>query len=409
MEIPLISKKAKKTNELSSFYSAYEVLLRTAKTNVNYINEQPSDLVKFCNILKEVKTNNKRIHIVGTGRSGKVGMLLGEILKNIGFSVSHLGKSLARPVRPDDVVIGVTGSGWTSFTIKAIQDSIRKKAKILVFTGDKHSIAARLADSIIPMPRGYIRDTSLAAEAADSIILIPRGHIKENHTTVSHAPLTPMGTVFEMTSMAIGIGVVSGLNDDSTVKGFNEGINEVLKAAEITLENIKRNEEPIRQFIDTLESYSFRPEKKVWLFGSGLDSIIASISSIRLSHLKINVKSAYDWRFRRKDDLFVAISGSGVSTSTLERVESAKSSGMKIIGLTSFPHSKLTKCSDFFLGIEGRSEKISADLRQISDLSFSVPSFEYVAAITLDSCVAQLAMDLGISEMEMKAEHANIE
>ena len=117
------------TNELSSFYSAYEVLLRTAKTTVNYINENPSNLVKFCNTLNEIKTRNKIIHIVGMGRSGKVGMLLGEILKNIGFSVSYLGKSFAKPVRRDDVVIGVTGSGWTSFTIRAIQDSIRKKVE----------------------------------------------------------------------------------------------------------------------------------------------------------------------------------------------------------------------------------------------------------------------------------------
>ncbi|MHA2247552.1 MAG: SIS domain-containing protein [Candidatus Hodarchaeales archaeon] len=405
----MTSKKTNQANKLSSFYSAYDVLLRTAKTTVNYINEKPSNLVKFCNTLKDVKEKKRRIHIVGMGRSGKVGMLIGEILKNIGYSVSYLGKSLARPVRPGDAVIGVTGSGWTNFTIKAIQDSIRKKAHILVFTGDKHSIAARLADSILPMPRGYVRETPLATETADSIILIPKGHVKEKSMMATHAPLTPMGTVFEMTTMAVGIGVVLGLNDDSSVKGFNEGVNEVLKAAEITLDNIKKNEEHIQQFVNTLESYSYRPEKKVWIFGSGLDSIIASISSIRLSHLKINVKSAYDWRFRRKNDLFVAISGSGVSTSTLERVESAKSSDMKIIGLTSFPNSKLTKCSDFFLGIEGRSEKISADLRQISDLSFSVPSFEYVAAITLDACVAQLAMDLDISEKEMKAEHANIE
>jgi D-arabinose 5-phosphate isomerase GutQ len=77
--------------------------------------------------------------------------------------------------------------------------------------------------------------------------------------------------------------------------------------------------------------------------------------------------------------------------------------------LTSFPGSTLAKQCDLFLKIEGRPEKISVDLRQISDLDFFVPSFEYVSAITLDSCVAQLAQDRGITESEMKAEHANIE
>lgn len=381
---------------MSSFYSAFNLLVRTAKRTVNSINEKPPSLVQFCKTLEEARKKDKRIHLVGMGRSGKVGMLLGELLKNVGCKVSYLGKSLAKPVRANDVVIGITGSGWTRFTINTLQESISRGAKILVFTGDQHSLAARLADSIILIPRGYVKEK-----------FAPISHAPL--TPVSHAPLTPLGTVFEMTAISIGIGVVSGLRDESSVKGFNEGVNEVLKAAEMTLSNIKRNEQPLQQFIATLESYSGQLSKKLFVFGSGFDSIIASISSIRLSHLRINCKSNYDWRFRRKDDLLIGISGSGVSTSTLERVESAKSAHMSIVGLTSFPESELAKNSDIFLDIEGRTEKISADLHQISNLSPLIPSFEYAAAITLDSCVAQLAMDLGISETEMKEEHANIE
>ena len=385
-----------KSQNLSSFYSAFNLLERTAKRTVNSINENPPCLVEFCKTLEEARENEKRVHLVGMGRSGKVGMLLGELLKNVGFKVSYLGKSLAKPVRKDDVVIGITGSGWTSFTINSLQESISKDAKILVFTGDQHSLAARIADSIILIPRGYLKEKFTATSHTPL-------------TPVSRAPLTPLGTVFEMTTMCIGIGVILGLRDDSSVKGFNESVNEVLRAAEMTLNNIEKDEEPIQRFITILENYSAQIGKKVFVYGSGLDSIIASITSIRLSHLRINCKSNYDWRFRRKDDLLIAISGSGVSTSTLERVDSAKSAQMRIVGLTSFPESELAKSSDVFLPIEGRSEKISADLHQISNLSFLIPSFEYAAAITLDSCVAQLALDLGITEMEMKEEHANIE
>jgi len=329
------------------------------------------------------------------GRSGKVGMLFGEMLKNIGFSVSYLGKSLAKPVRANDIVIGVTGSGWTNFTIKTLQDAIQRGAKILVFTGDQHSLAARLADAIILIPKGYKKEG--------------RRDTPTKKKEDLHAPLTPMGTVFEMTAMAIAFGVVSGLRDVHSVKGFNEGINEILRAAEMTFSNIKKNEQPIQKFINSLESYAHLPERFLFVFGSGLDSIIASITSIRLSHLKINIHSTYDWRFRKKDDLLVSISGSGVSTSTLERVKSAKSSEMKILGLTSFPDSLLAKECDFILEIEGRPEEISADLRQITDLSYFVPSFEYAAAITLDSCVAQIATNQGITEESMREEHANIE
>jgi D-arabinose 5-phosphate isomerase GutQ len=176
-----------------------------------------------------------------------------------------------------------------------------------------------------------------------------------------------MGTVFEMNSLVVGMGIFSGLSDESSVKGFNEGVNEALRAAEITLSNLKKKGEPLLELISLLESFSCHPNKQMFIYGSGLDSIVASISSIRLSHLKINVKSNYDWRFRQKNDSLIAISGSGVSTSTLERVESAKSANMKIIGLTSFPGSTLAKQCDLFLKIEGRPEKISVDLRQISD------------------------------------------
>ncbi len=38
-----------------------------------------------------------------------------------------------------------------------------------------------------------------------------------------------------------------------------------------------------------------------------------------------------------------------------------------------------------------------------------LPSFEYAAALTLDSCVAQIAENKNITEEYMRTEHANIE
>ncbi len=385
MELPL---KKHLLDDISSFYSAYDSLITQGKKVVNNINVNPSSLVEFCKYLEEVRDAGDRLHVVGMGRSGKVGMLIGELLKNIGIKVSYLGKSLARPVRENDVVFGVTGSGWTNFTANALQDSLKKGANVIAFTGNSRSIAGRLADSIIEIPQGYS---------------------KRSREQLGRAPLTPMGTMFELSSLLVGIGVVSGINDGSIVKGFNQGINEVLNAAEVTLSKIKKNELPIKQFIRNIESFSAKSGKNVYLFGSGLDSIVASMASIRFNHLKIDVKSAYDWRFRRENDLLIAISGSGVSTRTLERVMSAKSVPMKVISFTSFPKSKLAQNSDLFIEIEGRTEKTNAYLQQISKLKHFIPSFEYVTSITLDACVAQLALDLGISESEMEAEHANIE
>jgi D-arabinose 5-phosphate isomerase GutQ len=378
------------TDDFSSFYSAYQRLLKAGKRAVNFINQAPPQLMEFCDHLFKAKENQKNVHIVGMGRSGKVGMLLGEILKNIGFRISYLGKSLAKPVREGDLVIGVTGSGWTPFTCTSLDDSIQQGAKILVMTRDPRSKAARLADTVIEIPHPDID-----------------GFEGENNS--NHAPLTPLGTMFEMNALLMGMGIFMGLNDDSTIKGFNDGVNRVLSASEATLSHIKENEQILSRVIRLIENYSHKPKKKVYIYGSGLDAIIGSMTSIRLIHCYVNIKSNYDWRFRNVDDLLIAISGSGNSTSTLERVESARSAEMKVIGLTSFPNSKLARNSDIFMKLEGRTESQAVDLRQITDLRFLIPSFEYVTAIFMDSCVAQLAHDLKISESEMRKEHANIE
>ncbi len=121
------------------------------------------------------------------------------------------------------------------------------------------------------------------------------------------------------------------------------------------------------------------------------------------------MKSSYDWRFRQKNDLLVAISGSGISTRTLERVTSAESSNMKIISLTSFPKSIIAQKSEIVNELAGRNYQYDPYLLQINDLDLFSPAFEYVAALFLDSCVAQIANDQGITEESMRAEHANIE
>ena len=77
----------KTKSENSAFISAYQLLMRTAKRTVNSINQDPHNLAIFCQTLSNALENEDRqIHIVGVGRSRLIGMILGECLKNIGFS-----------------------------------------------------------------------------------------------------------------------------------------------------------------------------------------------------------------------------------------------------------------------------------------------------------------------------------
>lgn len=378
----------KNEENLLSFYSAFEVLVQTTKKTVQSINEYFSSVDNFCNYLCAAREENKTIHFVGMGRSGKIAMLFGEMLKNIGFRVSIIGKSLARPVSSGDVVCAITGSGWTSFATNALELSIKKRANILVITGAEQSKAARLADEFV---------------------LLPQGYKKKDVKTFFHAPLTPMGTIFEMMALVVATGIVFAVNSENHQRGFNEGVNQLISSSKLTFANFSTNKHIISETIRIFGSYINNPTKKVFFFGSGVDAIIATIASIRFVHLKIKVKSAYDWRFRQKDDLLVAISGSGVSTRTLERVTSAKKSNMNIISLTSFPNSIIAKESDIVIELAGRDRQYDPHLLQINELDLFTPAFEYVAALYLDSCVAQMANDQRISEESMRAEHANIE
>ena len=318
---------------------------------------------------------------MGVGRSGKIGMILGECLKNIGFynRVSYLGKNLAQSVRKEDVIIAVTGSGWTNFTTTVLEYSIRKKGKILTFTGASDSKAAKLSDVIIQSPLGF-QPQDQTYPFVDKL-----------------DPLSPLGTVFELTTMVIGIGVINGVFQGSCTKGFNEATTEILRIAEKTLDDLKRNPKLYNQ-IRSLSDYCDKTQAKVFFYGSGLNNFISTMSSIRFQSLGMNVHSMSDWRFRRKGDLLIALSGSGVSESTLNLIKSAKASQMTVFGITSFPQSKLARKSDDFMILRGRKEETSPDGLQLLKPEIYLPTFEYTASVSLEACVAQIAVDLGKSE-----------
>ena len=83
---------------------------------------------------------------------------------------------------------------------------------------------------------------------------------------------------------------------------------------------------------------------------------------------------SYDEVFRfqlkgklKKDDLIVAISGSGNSKNVLNAVEYAKTIGTKIIGFTGYSGGKLKECADISLHVPINSMQITEDVHMIFD------------------------------------------
>lgn len=373
-----------------TFQSAYKLLLRSAKRCVNTLNTEPTNLAFFCQTLSDIKENkNAKIHIVGRGPSGLVGRIIGESLKDINYSVSYLGDNLTRPISKNDVLIAVTGSGWTKFTNFAIEEGVRKKARILIFTGNNESKAAKLANAIIHVPMGF--------DPKDNIHLF----------STRKAPLSPLGSIFELTTFIIGIGIINGTHTGSCTYGFDQATNSILKEADKFLNSLQQDSS-LLEFMKTLKNYYTQTKNKVFLTGSGISKLIAQITAIRFQDLMINVVPMEDWRFRQEGDLLISISGSGSSTSTVNFMKNAKKSNMNTIGISSFPQSELAKMSDTFLYIQGRTKNINFNSLQSPKAETYIPIFEYLTALTLESCIAQIAVNFGISSDMLNYKNANI-
>lgn len=347
--------------------------------SVNTINTKPTNLAYFCQLLSELKEQEgKRLHLVGSGLSGRIGQLLGESFKDIGFSVSIFGDSLALPVRKDDLVFAICGSGWTKYTTEVIEKSLQNKAKILTLTGDPESKASRLSDEVIRIPLGYQ----------------PTDHVNASEIADWKAPLSPLGAIFELTSFVIGIGIINGVFTGSCTKGFDDGTSKVLGAAEETFTNLTTHSN-LKNFINIFSGYFNNKDRKIFFIGDNSSQIIADLSAIRFQQLYNIVHSISDWRFRKAGDLLLILAGSGDSRSTLDYLDSAKNSGMTILSLITSPDSELAEKSDFFLEMKYQNKDFKNRNLQLNMPILYLPVFEYISAITLEACVAQLALDYG--------------
>ncbi|MFW9914471.1 MAG: SIS domain-containing protein [Candidatus Thorarchaeota archaeon] len=387
---------------LEAFAEAFEILISTGSETIDKICSIPVSLERFVSMLRHSKDTGT-VHITGMGRSGKAGMLFGELLKTEGLNVSYIGKTYARPVRFGDLAIGISGSGWTKTTAYNLEDCIRAGAKVASFVGDPLSKVSRLSDVAIPIP------------AHSQTEKRPTSYVKRNIEGIA-PPLTPMGTIFEITSILVASGISACLEEAAMTvpipEVFKRVCQQIIQEATLNMRNLA-HEGPLQEIIDELahratHSYNHRTSK-VYVLGTGMSGIVASMAAVRFQHIGINIQSEYDWRFRNKGDILLAVSGSGETSNILTYAQSAAESQMKIFAITSFADSKLAQLGENVVLVSGRKEKISEYDKEVWDSKSLVPSFEYSAAVALDSIIAQIARSMKIDEESMRKEHANVQ
>ncbi|MGC9116174.1 MAG: SIS domain-containing protein [Conexivisphaera sp.] len=348
------------------------------------------------NRLRELVEGAGRIITVGAGRSGEVADVFMRFLRNLGYERSYGPEDVPYVIKYSDLVIGFTGSGTTTYTLQTLQVARDAGAKIVVFTAAPESPAAALADLVVHVPGR----TKLDGEDYYERLL----------SKEVYAPLTPLGTLFELRSMLISLAFIRML-----------AVGGALEENYWTLLDAARGYRPSGEEFARLYSLMPRPRSrenpwpgKVVVIGEGFSGIVAKFFVTRLRHVAKSdeVREVYYWLDRGSvavvpGDLVLIISGSGEQLPAMLAIK-ARSKGVRVASLTSYPASTLGQNSDAVVNVPGRKIQRIRGLR-----SSYLPrdpldsSFELRALLSLEAMVHEIAEAEGVTEADMRKLHSD--
>ena len=174
------------------------MVIKTAKE----INKMIKEVLDKLNKKQVEKFMQKLIHsrnifVSGAGRSGLVGKAFAMRLMHLGFNVYVVGETITPPVKPGDLLIAISGSGKTSSTLTTVKTAKKTKTTVVAITSFKDSPIAKLADRTV-----VIRGRRLEGKEPDYI---------SGQLTGAHEPLTPLGGLFELSTMIFLDSVITKL------------------------------------------------------------------------------------------------------------------------------------------------------------------------------------------------------
>ncbi|MET1159816.1 MAG: 6-phospho-3-hexuloisomerase [Thermoprotei archaeon] len=201
--------------------------------------------------------------------------------------------------------------------------------------------------------------------------------------------------------------MVSGIVRDA----MYEIVNFILRAIDLISDSEKN------RMIEELVN-AYRRGARILVMGAGRSGLVGKAFAMRLLHMGYQVYVLGETIIPRirKNDIVIAISGSGRTKLIVTAAEAAKAVGAKIIAITSYPDSPLAEISDIVVRVPGRTKIAEEEdyfARQILGIHESLAPlgtlFEDTAMVFLDGVVAELMHKLGKSEDDLRNEHANIE
>jgi len=145
----------------------------------------PDQVEKMIQLI--LNARDKKIFVIGIGRSGFVGRAFALRLMNLGFNVYFLGETITPAATDDDLIIALSGSGVTKMILTASSTAKEIGAKVVAVTSHPDSPLGKIADHVV-----LVKGRTKIAHEED---YLARQILGERE------PLSPLGSIFENNCM----------------------------------------------------------------------------------------------------------------------------------------------------------------------------------------------------------------
>ncbi|HDM92736.1 MAG TPA: 6-phospho-3-hexuloisomerase [Candidatus Korarchaeota archaeon] len=169
-------------------------LTKALEENLSSLDDEQAERLAS-SILRTL--GDRRIFVVGAGRSGLVAKAFAMRLMHLGFSVHVVGETTTPRMDPGDLLIVISGSGETLYPATIARQAKKLGGVVAAITSYPESTIGKLADVVVTI-EGRILPESTPDYESRQIMGI-------------HEPLTPLGTLFELSTMVFCDALISEL------------------------------------------------------------------------------------------------------------------------------------------------------------------------------------------------------
>ena len=199
------------------------------------------------------------------------------------------------------------------------------------------------------------------------------------------------------------------------MKWLEAATDEIISGIKHSIEQLNAKE--VEQLVELLLKAK---DRKIFIVGMGRSGFVGRAFAVRLMNLgfKVYFLGETITPAAEKEDLLIAISGTGATKMVLTAGNAAKEIGATVVAVTSFPESSLGQTADHVVTVKGRTKmgwpkeedylarQLVGEREPLTPLG---SIFENNCMVFLDGLIVELMHRLGRTEEDLKRRHATIE